>query len=262
MKKIILAGLVATAALCSFSASAYDYDFNKDVPFPEAKTAWLKGGTFINVEQLRRIGVGMSPNQVRELISYPHFKEGFGLSNWNYIFNFRTGQGGEFVTCQYQVQFKNRKSSAMYWNHPDCQGYANPRPPKAVELPKPRVISVNADGLFAFARSGFGDLQATGRESLRAIAAQIKADNVKVSSVRVLGYTDRIGSVRENLSLSRKRAETVKRYFVEQGIPAALISAVGMGAAKPVVTCPGASTPATRACLMPNRRIEVSIQGE
>ena len=48
-------------------------------------------------EQLRRIAPGMTKNQVRELISYPHFSEGlFGPREWNYIFNFRTGKGAEF----------------------------------------------------------------------------------------------------------------------------------------------------------------------
>lgn len=260
MKKAILTSLVVAAALVSHSASAYEDVFNKDVPFPESKNAWLKGGTFVNVEQLRRIGVGMSPNQVRELISYPHFNEGFGLSNWNYVFNFRTGQGDEFVTCQYQVQFKNRKTNAMYWNHPDCEGYAHQRPPAKPKVP--RVINVSADGLFAFGRSDLGDLQTKGRENLAVIAGQIKSQNVKVKSVRVLGYTDRIGSQKNNLVLSRKRAESVKRYFIELGIDPAIITAQGLGAVKPVVTCPGASTPKVRECLMPNRRIEVTIDGE
>ena len=260
MKKAILTSLVVAAALVSHSASAYEDVFNKDVPFPESKNAWLKGGTFVNVEQLRRIGVGMSPNQVRELISYPHFNEGFGLSNWNYVFNFRTGQGDEFVTCQYQVQFKNHKTNAMYWNHPDCEGYAHQRPPAKPKVP--RVINVSADGLFAFGRSGLNDLQQGGRENLENLAGQIKNGFSTLRSIDIIGHTDRIGNAASNMTLSIARANTVKQYFESQGIDGSKIRTQGMGSNKPVAFCSGAVTPAVIACLMPNRRIEISVSGD
>ena len=75
----------ALAMIALMSSTAVFAQSNpQEVTFPELERAWLKGGTFINVEQLKRIGRGMTANQVRELISYPHFNEGFALSNWNY----------------------------------------------------------------------------------------------------------------------------------------------------------------------------------
>ncbi len=92
-----------------------------EVCFPDQDKAWLKNGTYVNVENLRRMNVGMNENQVRELISYPHFSEGFlRPSVWNYVFNFRTGAGREYMTCQYQVQYKDGLTANLFWNKPGC----------------------------------------------------------------------------------------------------------------------------------------------
>jgi adhesin transport system outer membrane protein len=52
--------------------------------------------------------------------------------------------------------------------------------------------------------------------------------------VEVLAYTDSIGSARYNRRLSRRRAEAMKSFLVEQGIDAARITASGMGESDPV----------------------------
>ena len=105
-------------------ALAADHSLN----FPDMDQAWLKGGSFIDVEQLRRIHTGMTKNQVRELISYPHFSEGlFGPRAWNYIFNFRTGRGQEYITCQYMVHYdQDVRSQDFHWKGPDCEAMLNP----------------------------------------------------------------------------------------------------------------------------------------
>ena len=249
----------ALAMIALMSSTAVFAQSNpQEVTFPELERAWLKGGTFINVEQLKRIGRGMTANQVRELISYPHFNEGFALSNWNYIFNFRTGRNDEFVTCQYQVQFKDGKSSAMYWRDPACAQYLN----KKALVNQTHPISLASDGMFAFGRSDFSDLQPAGQLRLKELAAQINTGFSKVHNVNVVGYTDRIGSPVANLALSRARAETVKRFLVGEGVPADAIKTQGAGAANPLIICPGKATPAVITCLMPNRRIEVAVNGD
>ncbi len=98
------------------------------VCFPNANRAWLKEGTFVSVEGLRRMNVGMRATQVRELISYPHFDEGFfGPQTWNYVFNFRTGAGQAYMSCQYQVQFEDGFTSNLYWNRPECGAALGPK---------------------------------------------------------------------------------------------------------------------------------------
>jgi outer membrane protein OmpA-like peptidoglycan-associated protein len=49
------------------------------------------------------------------------------------------------------------------------------------------------------------------------------------------GYTDNVGTNEYNLLLSKRRAKTIREYFISKGIPAARItSATGYGKAKPV----------------------------
>ena len=254
LQKLMLAALLSLGVSAAYAGTDMD---NQDVEFPEMDRAWLESGTFVDVENLRRMGHGMTPNQVRELISYPHFSEGMALSNWNYIFNFRTGAGEEFVTCQYQVQFEDRKSSKMYWKDNQCEQFLGAKPTNVTH-----PITLSADGLFAFGRSGFNDLQATGRQRLAELAGQLKTGFSTVRGVEIIGHTDRVGSDASNMQLSIARANTVKQYLVSQGIDGRVIRTSGMGEAQPVVFCAGAATPAVVACLMPNRRIEVSVNGD
>lgn len=49
------------------------------------------------------------------------------------------------------------------------------------------------------------------------------------------GYTDNVGTDAYNLALSKRRAKTIREYFISKGIPASRItSVVGYGEAKPV----------------------------
>jgi OOP family OmpA-OmpF porin len=54
--------------------------------------------------------------------------------------------------------------------------------------------------------------------------------------VKVNGHTDSTGSAAFNMSLSQKRADAVKRYFVAKGIDAARITAKGYGEAYPITS--------------------------
>ena len=78
------------------------------VVFPDIqKSAWLKEGTFPNLDNLRRIAPGVSKDQLYDLAGRPHFSEGLSsVREWDYIFNFRTGKGAEFITCQYKVVYR------------------------------------------------------------------------------------------------------------------------------------------------------------
>jgi len=240
------------------------------VRFPEAGSAWLKGGTFVNVEQLRRVGRGMTKNQVRELISYPHFSEGlFGPKEWDYLFNFRTGRGDEFVTCQYKVVYRDGLSDAMYWKDPACAGYvaakaevAGPVPAAAVAA-APQRFKLAADALFAFDKSGIADMSADGRAQLDQWAAQLKGQYKRVDTITVIGHTDRLGSDAYNQALSAARAATVRDYLIAQGLPRSALRAFGVGKTQPLVPCTdGGPHSQLIACLQPNRRVELEVSGE
>lgn len=52
--------------------------------------------------------------------------------------------------------------------------------------------------------------------------------------VEIQGHTDNVGHDPENLTLSQKRADNVKKYLETKGIPAYRVTAKGYGASKPV----------------------------
>ncbi len=72
--------------------------------------------------------------------------------------------------------------------------------------------------------------------------------------VQIIGYTDDIGSAQYNLSLSVRRAESVRDYLVTRGIDGTRLSVAGRGKTEPLVSN---STPEGRAV---NRRVEFVVQ--
>ncbi len=107
------------------------------VTIPARSTAWVKEGTFPNVEDLRTVRVGMSKHQLYALIGKPHFSEGlFGPKQWDYIFKFRTKDGAEIMTCQYQIHFdKNSHLDATYWDSSACRDLLAPGAPVIAAAP-------------------------------------------------------------------------------------------------------------------------------
>lgn len=83
------------------------------------------------------------------------------------------------------------------------------------------------------------------------------AGNAKVTRVVVTGHADRLGPAPYNLDLSRRRAEAARDYLVQKGMDPRLITIVAMGETLPVKHCKGRPSPATIACLAPNRRVVI-----
>lgn len=122
-----------------------------------------------------------------------------------------------------------------------------------------KTFAFDSDVLFAF---GKADLKDSSASSLDGVYSEIAKFNAPV--VNVAGYTDRIGSDAYNLKLSQQRAETVANYLVSKGVAPQTISATGYGKANPVTgnTCDAVKgRKALIACLAPDRRVEVSVQG-
>jgi OmpA-OmpF porin, OOP family len=267
IRLVCAAAFAAVLAGCSTTAPDASTQ-SRSVSFPKADSAWLKGGAFVDVEQLRRMGLGMSKGQVRDLISYPHFGEGlFGPAEWDYLFNFRTGKGDEFVTCQYKVVFKDGVSSATHWKEPACADYLKPKVSEVVRPVSTQGASerfkLGADALFAFDRSTASDILPEGRKQLDALATQLKGQYKRLDAVTVVGHTDRLGGDAYNQQLSMSRAATVRDYLIAQGLPKGSLRAAGVGKTQPVVQC--AETMARAAmieCLQPNRRVEIEVLGE
>ena len=231
------------------------------VQFPEASRASLKEGIYPDVADLRRFAPGMSKRQLYTLLGTPHFNEGmWGVREWNYLFNFRTAQGAEYFTCQFQVRFDSKGiAQAGYWKPESCAAVLEPPRPPVPPAPAPaplpeQPLRLSADALFGFDSAV---LSAEGQQAVQGILAQVR-EAAQVQSIRVTGYTDRIGSASYNQSLSQRRAEAVRSALVQGGVPAASISAEGRGAAEPIVQCGQRNRRELIACLAPNRRVQIA----
>ena len=94
-------------------------------------------------------------------------------------------------------------------------------------------------------------LLAANREVLSRIAGILLSS--KGYRITINGHTDDVGSAAYNQELSEQRAQTVRNYLVEAGIPKDIIATKGYGKSKPRVA---SKTPDARA---KNRRVEVEI---
>jgi outer membrane protein OmpA-like peptidoglycan-associated protein len=74
--------------------------------------------------------------------------------------------------------------------------------------------------------------------------------------LEIEGHTDSVGSDAANQSLSERRAETVRAYLVQQGVPTGSVTAAGFGKSRPV-----ASNDTAEGRHL-NRRVELVVSGD
>jgi outer membrane protein OmpA-like peptidoglycan-associated protein len=90
------------------------------------------------------------------------------------------------------------------------------------------------------------------KDAFEKVSAEISRR--KVAEVVVIGHTDRMGPLEYNDTLSLRRAERVRKDFVDRGIPDGSISVAGRGEREPIVpTADETSEPR-------NRRVEINIR--
>ena len=106
----------------------------------------------------------------------------------------------------------------------------------------------------------FNGITGPAEEQLSRVVKDIQSYR-DLENVTIYGYTDRLGSNGYNSVLSQKRAETIKAYLIQHGIPADKISAIGKGPADPKVSCNEVKGAELKDCLRPNRRVEILIKG-
>jgi outer membrane protein OmpA-like peptidoglycan-associated protein len=111
------------------------------------------------------------------------------------------------------------------------------------------VMNLGGDHLkFEFDKA---ELSAKDRELLSRIAGILMTSHDYTISVN--GHTDDVGSDAYNKALSQRRAQAVRDYLAQAGLPAEILSVTGHGKSLPLV--PGTSD-AARA---KNRRVELAI---
>lgn len=149
----------------------------------------------------------------------------------------------------------------------ECGGAKPPAPaPKVVAKPEPvaqpapvapvvkaePVIEIDKPAAFVgFFATGKTELSAEAETKLDAYADYLSQENSKKLVIR--GYTDSVGSDKDNLTLSIKRAVAVKNYLKSKGIKTNRMNSVGMGEADPV------ADNATETGRAENRRVVLEI---
>jgi OmpA-OmpF porin, OOP family len=261
--------ITASIALALAACGNVSHDVTKDGrsagelvwPAPAKVTPMHEGGTFPNLTNLRQVRPGLNKQQLSDLIGYPHFSEGvWAVREWNYLFNFRKPGSDDVTVCQYKVLFDEHKlARSFYWKPESCAGLLAESAPAAAAAIQPvpnksRVLS--ADALFAFDKAS---LTPAGRDVLDGLAMELRGQSDQWHAVRIVGYTDRLGSERYNQKLSQRRADAVMNHLVARGVPAGSIRAEGHGALDPVKDCPNGPRTKLIDCLAPNRRVEVKM---
>jgi outer membrane protein OmpA-like peptidoglycan-associated protein len=113
------------------------------------------------------------------------------------------------------------------------------------------LIANMGDVLF---ETGRYELKPMARERLAKVSGILLAyPSLKVS---IEGHTDAIGGDDFNQTLSERRAQSVRDYFMQQGVPDAMLSARGFGKTQPIASN---DTPDGR---QRNRRVELVVSGD
>lgn len=249
--KYLLPAVIASLLVGCGTVSQVNKEGNTEQPvFPELNKLTMQDGTWPNVDNLRNVQDGATRDQLYDLLGRPHFKEGFGTREWDYLFHFSTPEGKK--TCQFKVLFDNDKIARNFYWLPE--GCIDPQQPAK---PEPVAFSLDGDVTFGFDSD---KLTAYGRNEVSKIAQNLKRQGV-LESVVVAGHTDRIGSEAYNNDLSQRRAETVRQALIAEGIERNVLRAVGYGKSEPVVQCDNARRADLIGCLAPNRRVEITAQG-
>jgi len=83
----------------------------------------------------------------------------------------------------------------------------------------------------------------------------------RVAAITITGHADRLGFPEQNNILSLKRAEAVAAFLKSKNV-ATPITIVAAGSNAPLTDCPGnVANVKLIACLAPNRRVVISVQG-
>ncbi len=113
------------------------------------------------------------------------------------------------------------------------------------------LIANMSDVLF---RSGSFELLPAARERLAKVSGIVLA--YPSLHVAVEGHTDSVGGDQYNQDLSEHRAQAVRDYFVQQGIPSGAVEARGFGKSEPIASNDTAEG------RQQNRRVELVLSGD
>jgi len=147
---------------------------------------------------------------------------------------------------------------ALYWMQslPATASAGTPATAGVVETARPKV-SAPAPEIPVLHADVYFDFKST---RLRADAARMLQDHAAVMTrtetwaVLLTGYADQQGPAVYNRTLAQRRAESVKQFLVELGVPETAVKVVAVGQEAALCDDPG------RECQQLNRRVHLEIR--
>jgi outer membrane protein OmpA-like peptidoglycan-associated protein len=158
----------------------------------------------------------------------------------------------EMSNTRRQIHTISRAKAALTCGEPGKAAVvtAPPPPPPPPRPPAPREYALETDALFEF---GKAELRASGFNAIEALVQRLNQDYSSVDRIRVVGYTDAIGSHQINKKLSQQRADVVARQISARNVkPTRGIEAEGRGSIELSKTgCRNEPTPENKICHAP-----------
>ena len=120
-------------------------------------------------------------------------------------------------------------------------------------------INLEADALFKFDST---KMLATGQVRVDKLIHDIQSLGAQVEQIRIIGHTDRLGTVSYNDRLSLNRAKTAADYMKQRGLNIQM-ETEGRGSREQVTNgCDGLKSKAQLInCLQPDRRVSIELMG-
>jgi len=132
--------------------------------------------------------------------------------------------------------------------------------PKVTTTPQPATF--RAQVRFEFESAELGS---DGRKLLDELARQLLAADLE--KLTATAHADRIGTAAYNEDLAERRAEAIRDYLLEKGVPEEVVHIQSKGAHQPVTNgrCEGMGPESKQnakliACLQPDRRAEIEVR--
>ena len=127
-----------------------------------------------------------------------------------------------------------------------------PSPPPPPPPPSPKRMVFDAVALFDFNKA---DLKPAGKDQIKAYREKVKEEMSSAGTIKIVGYTDSVGTESYNKKLSLRRAEAVRDYLLSLGADPGKLDVSGEGMSNPIADNKTAEGRAK------NRRVEVEVIG-
>ncbi len=92
----------------------------EEVVFPDERHLVQKSGSVPKPDHVRLVAAGLTKTQLRGLVGSPHFREGYGAREWDYLFHLQ-GPDSQMQQCRFKVVFDDKSvARSLFWAPATC----------------------------------------------------------------------------------------------------------------------------------------------